>query len=90
MISQGVVGHMHHCDMKQENRTGTGRVKTPAAFMTHVDGIALRFQRKYNDMHRRIHLIDGRAKAAEVYHDKHRQKNEGMDKPNESGWQVAL
>ena len=65
-----VVGNMCMFDMMQADGQGVARVKKPTGFMTNSQCIADRLSVKCSGMHRHIVLINGRAKAAEVYPDK--------------------
>ena len=56
--------------MKQRGSEGVARVKKATGFMTNAKCIAHRLEVKCNGLHRHITLINGRAKAAEVYPDK--------------------
>ena len=55
--------------MLQEDEHGVGLVKKPTGFMTNSRCIADRLKRPCEGGHRHIHLINGRAKRAEVYPD---------------------
>ena len=57
-------------DMKQWDHKGLGMIKKLTPSMTNSSCDAKRLQVKCNNMHRHITLINGRAKAAEVYPDK--------------------
>merc|ERR1712004_296309 len=65
-----VVGHMCQFNMMQEDNEGLGLVKKPTGFLTNAPCIARRLDKKCSGMHRHITLVNGRAKAAEVYPDK--------------------
>ncbi len=67
-----VVGHMCAYGMKSTDEKGEGLVKKPTGWMTNSPYIAeqvsaLCSNRWKGQMHRHVHLISGRAKAAEVY-----------------------
>ena len=57
-------------DMWQKDNQGRARVKKATGFMTNAECIAERLRVKCKGLHRHITLINGRAKAAEVYPDK--------------------
>lgn len=46
-----------------------GYIKKPTGFMTNCEGIACRLEARCPKEHRRITLVNGRAKEAEVYPD---------------------
>ena len=69
-LVERVVGHMCMFDMVQEDNQGVARVKKATGFMTNSGCIAERLRVKCNGLHRHITLINGRARAAEVYTDK--------------------
>ena len=64
-----VVGHMCMFDMKQKDRQREGLIRKETEFMTNAPRIGDRLRRRCNGLHRHIVLINGRAKAAEVYPD---------------------
>ena len=64
-----MTGHMCQFGMMQEDGEGEGWVKKPTTFMTNALGIAKRLEKKCNDDHRHIMLVNGRAKKAEVHPD---------------------
>ena len=67
-----VVGHMCAYGMKSTDEKGEGLVKKPTGWLTNSPYIAeqvsaLCSNRWKGRLHRHVHLISGRAKAAEVY-----------------------
>ena len=65
-----VVGDICTFEMKQQDELGTAFIRKPTKFMTNSQCIANRLSQRCPGNHRRIQLINGRAKAAEVYPDK--------------------
>ena len=62
-----VVGNMCAFGMLQEDSQGTALVKKPTGFMTNAPCVAARLAKPCLGGHRHIHLINGRARRAEVY-----------------------
>ena len=63
-------GDMCQFEMKQEDEQGVAHVKKRTGFMTNCRNIAERLNRRCQNEHRHIELLNGRAKAAQVYPDK--------------------
>ena len=53
--------------MMSKDEEGWGHAKKPTRFMTNSVEMYKTLNRKCKGEHRHVHLIDGRAKAAEVY-----------------------
>ena len=62
-----MVGDMCTFEMKQEDELGTAFIRKPTKFMTNSQCIANKLEQRCPGNHRHIQLINGRAKAAEVY-----------------------
>ena len=64
-----VKGDMCCFGMYQETQEGEMLVKKPTGFMTNAYAIARELEVKCNGLHKHVHLMNGRAKRAEVYPD---------------------
>ena len=62
-----VAGNMCMFGMTQRDEEGMGFIKKNTGFMTNADAIAGRLNRRCDNSHRHIELINGRAKKAEIY-----------------------
>ena len=67
---QVVTGDMCTLEMMQEDALGKAYIRKPTKFMTNSECIARHLAQRCPGNHRHIQLINGRAKAAEVYPDK--------------------
>ena len=65
-----VTGNTCIFDMMQSDGGGRAIIKKATGFMTNSCRIAQRLEVRCNGLHRHITLVNGRAKAAEVYPDK--------------------
>ena len=62
-----VKGDMCEFEMTQEDGQGVGRIRKSTGFATNAPQLARRLAKTCTGQHRHIHLIGGRAKAAEIY-----------------------
>jgi len=62
-----VIGDMWCFSMSQDDELGEALIRKPTGFMTNAEMIATRLARRCDGGHRHIHLVNGRAKKAEVY-----------------------
>ena len=62
-----VLGNMCMYGMTSEDELGIAPVKKDTGFMTNARMISQRLQRRCDGSHRHVNLINGRAKAAQVY-----------------------
>ena len=64
-----VVGNTCAFGVLQEDSQGVGMIKKPTGFMTNACKIAEELNKECERKHTHVHLMNGRAKRAEVYPD---------------------